>query len=296
MKVLTAVLLVCLMIGMTPAFAAEISAADQTVDPTAVKGKGIDIESASGLTGQNESGNISEINNGMSNKTTGNLSIVKEVNAENSTISKPTAKIDTSGVVMQSTSYNCGPAALATVLNYLGINATEQELATLAGTDESGTTMCGLVRAAQAKGLKATGMKISVDELKKNNIVFLNISGITHYSVVKEVTVGSIKLADPGLGNIEMSKKKFNEVYSGNALVMDDPNANLGSTIEMSLPNMETPNSTVLDENQMLTIKGKIAPIIIVGGICIMCATAYIYWSYREGQRTEARSSVITNK
>ncbi|MEN4006038.1 MAG: cysteine peptidase family C39 domain-containing protein [Methanobacterium sp.] len=52
---------------------------------------------------------------------------------------------------MQSTAYICGPAALATVLQNIGIGVTEQELKVLAGTDTSGTSMYGLVRAAKAK-------------------------------------------------------------------------------------------------------------------------------------------------
>ncbi|MEN4017330.1 MAG: cysteine peptidase family C39 domain-containing protein [Methanobacterium sp.] len=50
---------------------------------------------------------------------------------------------------MQSTDFSCGPAALATVLQNMGINSTEEELKVLAGTDTSGTSMYGLVRAAQ---------------------------------------------------------------------------------------------------------------------------------------------------
>ncbi len=96
-------------------------------------------------------------------------------NVENSTMSQMIRKTGTTGVVMQSTGYNCGPAALAAVLNNLGINSTEQELAKLAGTDESGTTMYGLMQAAQEKGLKATGTKLSIDEFQKNDIIFLNI-------------------------------------------------------------------------------------------------------------------------
>jgi predicted double-glycine peptidase len=55
----------------------------------------------------------------------------------------------------------------------MGINVTEQKLMVLSVTDKLGTSMCGLVRAAQSKGLSATGMKLSVDDLKPNNIVFL---------------------------------------------------------------------------------------------------------------------------
>jgi len=264
MKVLMAILLVILMMGVTPAFASTVSAADRIVDPMAVKGKGIDTKAVLELTGQNESEKISETNMESSNKTTENLSIVKEAdttaNVEKSS-TKPIAETDIDEIVMQSTSYNCGPAALATVLNNIGINATEQELVSLAGTDENGTTMHGLVQAAQAKGLKATGVKLSVDELKKGDIIFLNISGSTHYSVIKEVTPKSVLLADPKFGNIEMPIEMFNKVYSGNALVINDPDAttkNLSSSTDETSTNLDVQ----LENNQALTeklqsIKGK---------------------------------------
>ncbi len=34
----------------------------------------------------------------------------------------------------------------------------------------------------------------------------------------------SVKLADPGLGNIEMSKEEFNGIYGGNAIIIDPDN------------------------------------------------------------------------
>ena len=285
MKVLTTILMAILIIGTMPAFATAISTTHQTADFSAVKGKGIDCGNATIILGQNGSEKISEVNNGMLNKTTNGINEVNEINTtiKNLTASKP-AEIDAESLVMQSTSYNCGPAALATVLNNIGVNVTEQELADLAGTDESGTTMYGLAQAVQAKGLKATGMKLSQDNLKKNNIVFLNISGSTHYSVVKEVTNESVKLADPSLGNIEIPKEQFEKVYSGYSLIISGPAENL------SLYNLKEQNSTLLDNEQMLNITGKIVPLLIVGGICIMCASAYVYWAYSEGQKMEARS------
>ena len=72
--------------------------------------------------------------------------------AENETI---TAQVlNTTGIVVQTSNYTCGPAALATVLNNMRINATEQELAILAGTDENGTTMYGLIHGSQVQRFK----------------------------------------------------------------------------------------------------------------------------------------------
>jgi len=73
--------------------------------------------------------------------------------------------------------------------------------------------MYGLMQAAQAKGVNATGMKLSINKLKKNDIIFLNIGGSVHYSVINEVAVNSVKLADPIFRNIVVSKKIFARIY-----------------------------------------------------------------------------------
>ncbi|MEG3225532.1 MAG: hypothetical protein BME94_08530 [Methanobacteriales archaeon Met13] len=303
MKKIVAVLLVTFIIGMSPAFAAEISSANQTLEPLNIKGKGIEADADS-----QTMGNLEICETKTDDATTKNpVTAAITMETDNSTVDhqikenhdteitdlnylENKAVIDTTGIVMQTTNYTCGPAALATVLNNLGINATEQELTNIAGTDENGTTMYGLAEAAKAKGLKAIGMKLSVDELKPNNIVFITVNGGPHYSVVREVTENSVKLADTSLGNIEMSKEKFDEVYSGNALVVSDPNAtsqeagNLtringtaeqlnnetnqtsGNTISSELVNnttnvnsinVQSENSKTLTTEEMQSIKGK---------------------------------------
>jgi predicted double-glycine peptidase len=175
-------------------------------------------------------------------------------------------QIDTSGIVMQSSDFSCGPAALATVLQNMGFNITEQELIVLAGTDTSGTTMHGLSEAAKAKGLSATGMKLSVDDLKPNNIVHIILDGEGHYSVIREVSENSVYLADPSLGNIEMSREEFAEIFTGNALVITDPNMQVNQTAEQANSSTENltdtgsiqpENSQTLTAETMQTIRGR---------------------------------------
>lgn len=256
-NVLTIVLLVVLTI-VTPVFAAVVSTSDQKVDLMAVKGSGMDVMITLELAKQDKNRKIFQTNVEVLNKTTGHL---KRANAKKSGIYKPITKTNTVGVVMQSTNYSCGPAALATVLNNLGINATEQELVILAGTDESGTTLYGLMQAAQAKGLNAVGMKLSVDELKKDDIVFLNIDEYTHYSIIKEVTYKSVKLADPSLGNIIIPKKEFKRIYSGNVLVITDLNTSImdlcNSTETGTNSNDLQLNDKILKNGSIRSAKGK---------------------------------------
>ena len=131
-----------------------------------------------------------------------------------------TSQKNTPGIIMATTDHNCGPAALATVIqNYFDSNVTQDQLATFAGTDGNGTTMYGLAQAAQSEGLFAEGRSLSVDKLESGNIVYLTI-GDGHYSVITNITNKTVYLADPSIGNINMTKTYFKAAYSGNALVI----------------------------------------------------------------------------
>jgi len=339
MKVIITIMLVALIIGITPACAVATSAGLQTADPMAVKGKGVEAEAASELTEQSQTEQNTTTNNetlnttteatnptntGTSTTTTDSSTITTESSAttsietspitetgqimeniettDNQTTSDIIPDLNTTGIVMQTTNYTCGPAALATVLNNMGINATEQELANLAGTDENGTTMYGLAEAAKTKGLNAVGMKLSVDDLKPNNIVFITVDGGPHYSVVREVTENSVLLADPSLGNIEISKEKFSEVYSGNALVITDPNAparevgnltQVNGTTEQTSNGADTNSTSVQADNSktltiedMQSIKGRV--IWIVVAIIVIYVVAIVAYAYIKGERNKA--------
>lgn len=242
MKKIMAIFLAVLMILMTPSFAAAVSTSQTAVvDPINTKGKGIDDATVSTFLRNNAT--INETYDVTGEEYADEEQIIDEDVSNAETI--PLVK-NTTGVVMQTTNYTCGPAALATALQNMGINANEEEIADLAETDENGTTMYGLIQAAKAKGLNAQGFKISVSNLKKNDIVFLTIDGVSHYSVVTEVNNESVKLADPKLGNIELSLDQFNEYYSGYAIVISD----LNSSIEVNGTINQTNNTTYAIINQ----------------------------------------------
>ena len=155
-----------------------------------------------------------------------------------------TSQIDTDRVVIQNNIWNCGPASLATVLNNMGISVTPDELASLSGTDKSGTNMYGLAYAAQFKGLNATGAILSVDQLKPNYIVLLITVNGLHYSVITSITNTTVYLADSSFGNINMTLEDFTAIYTGYALVITNNSTN------------STFNGTVLTIEQMQNIKG----------------------------------------
>ena len=68
----------------------------------------------------------------------------------------------------------CGPQSLLLVCRNLGVEANLDELAGFSGLDQrAGTTLLGLKKAAEAKGLHAVGMKISAEELAKLACAFI---------------------------------------------------------------------------------------------------------------------------
>ncbi len=179
-----------------------------------------------------------------SNSTTLSGDIIKD----NSIVD--TSQIDITGVVMQNSIWNCGPASLATVINNIGFKVTQDELANLSGTDKSGTTMYGLAHAAQVKGFNATGAILLVDQLKTNYIVLLIIDGLYHYSVIKSINGTTVYLADSAFGNINMTLEDFTVMYSGYALIISNNSTN------------DTVNGILLTNEQMQDIKGVNLPVI----------------------------------
>lgn len=160
--------------------------------------------------------------------------------------------VDTTGIVMSSTTYNCGPATLATVLQKLSINETQDTLASLAGTDENGTTMYGLIQAAQQKGVIAKGLKLKVNELKPGNIVYLIIDYEDHYSIITSITDTTFYLADTDLGNIKMTLENFTAAYIQNATT----GYGYALVVTNNSTDPQLSNNNTLTDDEMKAIKG----------------------------------------
>ncbi|MDP3623380.1 MAG: right-handed parallel beta-helix repeat-containing protein, partial [Methanobacteriaceae archaeon] len=151
------------------------------------------------------------------------------------------SEIDSQNMVVASTIYTCGPAALATVMMHMGINSTEEDLANWAGTDDIGTSIYGLVQAANKTGLTAYGLRLSIDQLKTDYIVVLSINDNNHYAIIRNITNTTVYLIDPNLGNIEMNLTEFTNAYTGYVLVIN---------------NATEINGTLLNNDTMKEIKG----------------------------------------
>jgi predicted double-glycine peptidase/predicted nucleic acid-binding Zn-ribbon protein len=166
---------------------------------------------------------------------------------------------DFTGVVRQSTPYNCGPAALATLLTQLGFAATEDEILEIAPTDpEKGIQLSELKRAAVAMGYTAVVRKMTFAELqsylqKTSDPVLVHdvkkgVGG--HYSVIRDISRDSVELSDTEAGNVSMAIADYEKAYDGYVLIVSDAQeADLGG-------------ASVSDEEAQ-TVWGKYVPVYI---------------------------------
>lgn len=119
----------------------------------------------------------------------------------------------------------CGPASLKIVLDYYGVNKSEQELATLTNTTVLGTNAENIAHAAESLGFKAViKNESSLSDIEEwlGKKVPVIVSWFTrgrldysdsevadgHYSVVAGLDSGHIYLQDPETGNLRTLKRE----------------------------------------------------------------------------------------
>ncbi len=119
-------------------------------------------------------------------------------------------------LVKQTTSSDCGPAALATLLNfYLDVPATEDEIARLAEANQNGTTLLGLENATQSKGAGAESFRMKLPTLRQQlasypaPLLVRLLMPEPHFALVLGIENDEVLLADPARGNVMMPQKSF---------------------------------------------------------------------------------------
>ncbi|MCF6283581.1 MAG: cysteine peptidase family C39 domain-containing protein [Candidatus Hydrogenedentes bacterium] len=136
---------------------------------------------------------------------------------ENLYESTPVAELLPQTEVDQQLAMRCGPEALARLLAGDGMDISVDELAELASTDATGTSMLGLVQAAEKKGATLTGVTANnVGELPLPYIAYVNND---HFVLVTEVTDVHVSIVDTAHGERQLARGEFAAMWNGMALV-----------------------------------------------------------------------------
>lgn len=145
---------------------------------------------------------------------------------EYSRLAELETKLDQDGVCLQSTDYDCGPAAAVTVLRRLGVPAEEGRLALRAHTTRfTGTptdSLCNAIRHDYDVPCRIVYCD-EVSELQGKEpfvaVVRYNVL-IDHYVAVLSVSESAITIGDPAKGLRTCTPEEFDKKWRGCAIVV----------------------------------------------------------------------------
>jgi ABC-type bacteriocin/lantibiotic exporter with double-glycine peptidase domain len=125
------------------------------------------------------------------------------------------------GVVLQRTVYDCGPAALANLLQLLGITPPPLDsLSTLAGTTSRGTSFAALRQAASLLGVSLEANRFVPSTVPQSRLPLIAWFGRRHFVVVaRRSPDGMLTVLDPQMGRYRAPERWFGKQWSGEALV-----------------------------------------------------------------------------
>jgi ATP-binding cassette subfamily B protein len=157
--------------------------------------------------------------------------------------------------VKQHDQTDCGAACLASVGAYHRLHVPVARIRQLAGTDQHGTSLLGLIEAARRMGFTAKGVRATRDGLAsapKPAIAHITLKGVMpHYVVVYEATATQATVMDPYTG--EVSVKTIDELAWSGALLILQPGqefkpGDARTSIGRRFAGLLRPHGTILTE------------------------------------------------
>jgi ATP-binding cassette subfamily B protein len=117
---------------------------------------------------------------------------------------------------------DCGAACLASIVKHYGGNISIARLRDYSGTGKEGTTGFGLVKALQRLGFLAKGLKVDLEQLKKEEFPLIAHviieKKLEHYVVVYKIENNIITYMDPAKGILKENLSLFQNIYTGRVI------------------------------------------------------------------------------
>jgi hypothetical protein len=139
------------------------------------------------------------------------------------------SRVTGDGVCLQSTQYNCGPAAAVTALLALGLEGQEGEIAIRSCTsDFIGTPpslLCSTLNELYGeRGLQASYRKFGGIDALRDHLPVIAVTKygflVDHYVVVMEILSENVVVGDPLCGRRLIGRKDFGEIWRSTAIVI----------------------------------------------------------------------------
>jgi uncharacterized protein len=116
-------------------------------------------------------------------------------------------------IIKQAQDFSCGAASLATLLNgFYGLSLTEAQILKDMNKPSQMASFEDMAQVVHRYGFKAAGVALNYQQLAKltmPTLVYLQVQGNDHFSVLRGISPTHVQLADPSMGNRIFSKAQF---------------------------------------------------------------------------------------
>jgi HlyB family type I secretion system ABC transporter len=120
----------------------------------------------------------------------------------------------------QQSATDCGVACLVMIGRYWGKQFGINQLRGVANVDRSGSTLRGLIAAAESVGFNTRPIKATLEGLAEQKLPAIAHWEGKHYVVVYEVGRRRIEIADPAIGRRSLTPEEFNAGWTGYTLLV----------------------------------------------------------------------------
>jgi ATP-binding cassette, subfamily B, bacterial HlyB/CyaB len=133
----------------------------------------------------------------------------------------------------QQSGSDCGAACLVMISRYWGKRFSINRLRDIANVDRNGTSLRGLSAAAESLGFSTRPVKAGLKQLTKQQLPAIAHWEGKHYIVVYAITAKHVIVADPAIGQLNLTHAEFKAKWTGYTLLLQ-PTYFLKETAEAS--------------------------------------------------------------
>ncbi len=127
--------------------------------------------------------------------------------------------------VKQQSKMDCGVACIAMISRYWGKRFSINQIRPLANVDRNGTSLWGLVTAAESLGFSTRPVKGTLDGLAQQPLPAIAHWQGNHYITVYTVKRRKVIVSDPAKGRLVLSHAQFQEGWTGYTLLLQPTHA-----------------------------------------------------------------------
>src|ERR1700743_2886009 len=108
---------------------------------------------------------------------------------------------------------DCGPTCLRMVCSHYGRKIAIQKLRALCYINRGGVNLLAISEAAEKIGLRSTGVKLSLNQLKEAELPCILHWRQNHFVVLYKIKKGNYYLVDPGSGLVTLPEDTFKKQW-----------------------------------------------------------------------------------